>query len=78
MNKNITPENVAILKVGKVIAGTPRYQVFYIDEGVLTPAQVQVAGARAKKNIFITSTKTQKDVVKQAIDFIKREKNNLQ
>lgn len=71
-------KEIAILKIGKILAGTPRYQVFYIEDGVLTPAQIQVAGARAKKNIFITSTKTQKDVVKQAIDFIKREKNKLQ
>lgn len=82
MNENIipegiTPENIAILKIGKVIAGTPRYQVFYIDEGVLTPAQTLTV-SKLKKNIFITSTKTPKDVVKQAIDFIKREKNKLQ
>ena len=63
-------KEIAILKIGKILAGTPRYQVFYIEDGVLTPAQTSTVSG-LKKNVFITSTKTPKDVVKQAYELLK-------
>lgn len=60
-------ENIAILRVQNTITGNPRYQIYNVFDGILSPTK-----DKNNKNIFVVSYLTETEVLKLAVEKIQK------